>query len=169
MSVPNALITALLPVDDVTDTVGNEVYWLPPFVKKKSVICCKSVNFSCTNTLPSYGSPEVVSSSKTILSPVDIPVPFSPEKPPFTILTNPAAFLPFVPVFVKDKLSPILYPVPALSITISVTEPGPISSTWNKAPSPPAVRDIVSVVEFSEPSLVIFLVPGIPVILALIK
>ena len=93
----------------------------------------------------------------------------SPEKPPFTILTKPAALLPFVPVFVKDKLSPILYPVPALSITISVIWPGPISWTWNNAPTPPAVTLIVSSVEFSEPSFVIFLLPGIPVTLALIK
>ena len=93
----------------------------------------------------------------------------SPEKPPFTILTKPAALLPFVPVFVKDKLSPILYPVPALSITISVIRPGPISWTWNNAPTPPAVTLIVSSVEFSEPSFVIFLLPGIPVTFAFIK
>ena len=72
-------------------------------------------------------------------------------------------------MFVKVKLSPILYPVPALSITTSVILPGPISSIWNNAPTPPAVNVIVSVVKFNEPSFVIFLGPGIPVTFALIK
>ena len=71
---------------------------------------CKPVNFSWTIVLPSYESPLVVSSSKTILSstPVAAAVePFWSAIPPFTILTNPAAFLPFVPVFVNVSVSPI--------------------------------------------------------------
>ena len=51
----------------------------------------------------------------------------------------------------------------------SSTTPGPTSSTWKRPPEPPPITDIVSEVVFKEPSLVITLVPGIPVMVALIK
>ncbi len=54
---------------------------------------------------------------------------FWSANPPFTTLTNPAALPPPESVFVNVNGSPISYPVPSLSITISVIEPVPISST----------------------------------------
>ena len=53
-------------------------------------------------------------------------------------------------------------------ITSSIL-PGPISSTWKSPPEPPPITEIESEVSFSEPSFVIFLLPGIPVTVALIK
>ena len=73
-----------------------------------------------------------MSSSSTILSSTPVAaavLPFWSANPPFTTLTNPAALAPPVSVLLNVNASPISYPVPALSITISVIEPGPISST----------------------------------------
>ena len=61
-------------------------------------------------TLPSYASPLVVSSSKTILSSTPVAaavLPFWSAIPPFTTLIKPAALPPCVPVFTKVNASPI--------------------------------------------------------------
>ena len=84
-----------------------------------SVISPVPVLVSCTNLSPEIWSPEHVSSSNIICSVV------SPVIPPFTIVTTPVAPAPFVLVLLKLKVSPITYPEPPASTTVSVTLPEP--------------------------------------------
>ena len=107
-------------------------------------------------------------SSNTIWSSVKL-VLSSKVIPPLTTEINPAAPAPFVAVLTKIKSSPIEYPVPALSIIISVIPPEPIVLVWIIAPSPPPVIVADSAVVCKAPSFDITFEIGIPEIVASIK
>ena len=74
-----------------------------------------------------------------------------------------------MPSLSKFSLSPISKSKPPSSIINSSTGPPATVSATNLAPIPPPVRDITSPTSYKEPSFVIVLFPGIPVIVALIK
>ena len=108
-----------------------------------------------------------VASSINCVSPLAKGV--SKAKPPFTTETKASAPVPDVSSFVNTKLSPMSKSKPPSSIIISVRGPDPNVPTWNNAPCPPPVNEIVALLSYRAPSFVIFLVPGIPVTCTLIN